>query len=234
MRVPEGTSATVSVKYGKPYQEEQNWNGEGSYTVGSQGAVGREPGKHQEFKDGLQFFGPEQACHSNYKADLYCHSQTKGPHTHSDAQKYRRSTLVEVSPALMAEVKWKTPREVPLVPCAYVRNEHCSKHAGSGSTKKNTSLHSPMYRKIVETIGCATFLTQEKSNMAARKVILYFDDQGDALRFALAAGSIMSGETLARTTDELIQETQRATRVKLGDSVSTIASPAKFETSAAT
>ena len=70
--------------------------------------------------------------------------------------------------------------------------------------------------------------------MAARKVILYFDDQGDALRFALAAGSIMSGETLARTTDELIQETQRATRVKLGDSVSTIAPASKYESSAAT
>ena len=30
--------------------------------------------------------------------------------------------------------------------------------------------------------------------MAARKVILYFDDQNAALRFALAAGSVMSAK----------------------------------------
>jgi hypothetical protein len=84
------------------------------------------------------------------------------------------------------------------------------------------------------TIGCATLPISGEVEMAARKVILYFDDQSDALRFALAAGSIMSGETLAHTTDELIQETQRATRVKLGDSVSTISPASKYESSAAT
>jgi hypothetical protein len=56
--------------------------------------------------------------------------------------------------------------------------------------------------------------------MAAREVILYFDDQSDALRFALAAGSVMSGESQARTTEQLVLETQRATRVKLGHAVS--------------
>jgi len=55
--------------------------------------------------------------------------------------------------------------------------------------------------------------------MAAREVILYFDDQKDALRFALAAGSVMSGENHA--PEQLIQETQRASRVKLGHEVST-------------
>ncbi len=53
--------------------------------------------------------------------------------------------------------------------------------------------------------------------MAARKVILYFDDQTAALRFALAAGSVMSGETRAQLNDELVQEMQRASRIKLGD-----------------
>jgi hypothetical protein len=48
--------------------------------------------------------------------------------------------------------------------------------------------------------------------MAARQVILYFEDQQDALRFALAAGSVMSGEG---QTGELIQETQRASRIRL-------------------
>ena len=48
------------------------------------------------------------------------------------------------------------------------------------------------------------------------QVILYFDDQADALRFALAAGSVMSGET-ARATGNLVQETARATRIKVDD-----------------
>jgi hypothetical protein len=48
--------------------------------------------------------------------------------------------------------------------------------------------------------------------MAARQVILYFEDQQDALRFALAAGSVMSGDG---QTGELIQETQRASRIRL-------------------
>ena len=55
--------------------------------------------------------------------------------------------------------------------------------------------------------------------MAARKVILYFDDQTAALRFALAAGSVMSGENRAQLNAELLQEMQRASRVKLGDSI---------------
>ena len=60
--------------------------------------------------------------------------------------------------------------------------------------------------------------------MAARKVILYFDDHADALRFALAAGSVMSGEAPSRTAHELVQETQRANRVKLGDGINPAAS----------
>ena len=59
--------------------------------------------------------------------------------------------------------------------------------------------------------------------MAARRVILYFDDQKDALRFALAAGSVMSGEGETETTKErtLIQGTQRASRILLDDPVNT-------------
>ncbi len=55
--------------------------------------------------------------------------------------------------------------------------------------------------------------------MAARKVILYFDDQTDALRFALAAGSVMSGEAQTQATDDLIQETQRVCRIRLDNAV---------------
>jgi hypothetical protein len=59
--------------------------------------------------------------------------------------------------------------------------------------------------------------------MAARQVILYFEDQKDALRFALAAGSIMArdGGTEAGEERTLIQETQRASRVLLDEAVNT-------------
>jgi hypothetical protein len=55
--------------------------------------------------------------------------------------------------------------------------------------------------------------------MAAKQVILYFDDQKDALRFALAAGSVMSSESEADAVEKrsLIQETQRASRILLDD-----------------
>ena len=46
------------------------------------------------------------------------------------------------------------------------------------------------------------------------QVILYFDDQADALRFALAAGSVMAGDG-APVTDDLIQETARISRICL-------------------
>lgn len=53
----------------------------------------------------------------------------------------------------------------------------------------------------------------------ARHVVLYFDDQNDALRFALAAGSVMAGEGPSEATGKLIQETQRARRIKLDEAV---------------
>ena len=46
------------------------------------------------------------------------------------------------------------------------------------------------------------------------QVILYFEDQADALRFTLAAGSVMAGEA-NRSTNDLVQETTRATRIRL-------------------
>lgn len=48
------------------------------------------------------------------------------------------------------------------------------------------------------------------------QVILYFDDQAAALRFALAAGSVMAGDG-TRATDDLIQETALVTRIRLDD-----------------
>ena len=46
------------------------------------------------------------------------------------------------------------------------------------------------------------------------QVILYFEDQADALRFALAAGLVMAGDG-SRATGDLVEETTRITRIKL-------------------
>ena len=46
------------------------------------------------------------------------------------------------------------------------------------------------------------------------QVVLYFEDQSDALRFALAAGQVMAGEG-ARFTNDLVQETARVSRIRL-------------------
>jgi len=51
------------------------------------------------------------------------------------------------------------------------------------------------------------------------QVTLYFEDQADALRFALAAGSVMAGDGTradgTRATHDLVQETARVTRIRL-------------------
>ena len=46
------------------------------------------------------------------------------------------------------------------------------------------------------------------------QVVLYFEDQADALRFALAAGQVMAGEA-GRFTNDLVQETARVSRIRL-------------------
>jgi len=46
------------------------------------------------------------------------------------------------------------------------------------------------------------------------QVVLYFEDQADALRFALAAGSVMAGEG-AKFTSDLVAETARVMRIRL-------------------
>lgn len=46
------------------------------------------------------------------------------------------------------------------------------------------------------------------------QVILDFDDQADALRFALAAGSVMAGER-AEVIENLVQETANVSRIRL-------------------
>lgn len=50
--------------------------------------------------------------------------------------------------------------------------------------------------------------------MAAKEVILYFEDPSDALRFTLAAGSVMAGDRLA---DGMTREMRRASRITLGN-----------------
>jgi hypothetical protein len=55
------------------------------------------------------------------------------------------------------------------------------------------------------------------------QVVLYFEDQADALRFALAAGSVMAGDG-DQFSQNLVEETTRATRVCL-DAVNAPNSP---------
>ena len=49
------------------------------------------------------------------------------------------------------------------------------------------------------------------------QVILYFDDQTDALRFALAAGSVMAGDG-SRSTTDLAEKTACVSRIQLNAS----------------
>jgi hypothetical protein len=49
------------------------------------------------------------------------------------------------------------------------------------------------------------------------QVVLYFEDQADALRFALAAGNVMAGE-VSKSTNELVQKTARVSRIRLNAS----------------
>jgi hypothetical protein len=48
------------------------------------------------------------------------------------------------------------------------------------------------------------------------QVVLYFEDQADALRFALAAGSVMAGDN-GKITSDLLEETARASRIRLDE-----------------
>jgi hypothetical protein len=89
-------------------------------------------------------------------------------------------------------------------------------------TKNDTSGAGDLAVRMTKGFARATIFDSGEVGMAARQVILYFDDQKDALRFALAAGSVMS--SAGEITDEqqnLIQETQRASRVLLDEPVNT-------------
>ena len=57
------------------------------------------------------------------------------------------------------------------------------------------------------------------------QVVLYFDDQADALRFALAAGSVMAGEG-DHATKDLVQETARVSRIRLDADAGKVKKPA--------
>jgi hypothetical protein len=46
------------------------------------------------------------------------------------------------------------------------------------------------------------------------QVILYFENQADALRFALAAGSVMAGDGDC-VSGSLVQETARVSRIRI-------------------
>jgi hypothetical protein len=74
-----------------------------------------------------------------------------------------------------------------------------------------------------EKAACAAFVERSDrlriqvnpwEKYMAGQVVLYFDDQADALRFALAAGSVMAGSD-GDANGDLVLETTRVTRIRL-------------------
>ncbi len=100
----------------------------------------------------------------------------------------------------------------------------------SPRTKKNTLIPSTFPRQSQKAVpglrgpqrrsrralfqGVVVERSPHREILMSGEVILYFDDQADALRFALAAGSVMAGDD-ARATDDLVQETSRVSRIRL-------------------
>jgi hypothetical protein len=95
-------------------------------------------------------------------------------------------------------------------------------------TKRITLYRCAIAQKMKETSGQIDFsgraargpmgcLAQGRNTMSGQ-VVLYFEDQADALRFALAAGSVMAGDG-AKFSSDLVEKTGRVTRIRL-DAVS--------------
>ena len=59
--------------------------------------------------------------------------------------------------------------------------------------------------------------------MAAKMVVLYFDDQVDALRFTLSASSVMAGE--GHRTGELSRALRQASRLLVEETVHVVEAP---------
>jgi hypothetical protein len=75
---------------------------------------------------------------------------------------------------------------------------------------------SPITRLLPRRLRRTLEIETQGDAIMSGQVILYFEDHADALRFALAAGSVMAGDGV-RTTDDLAQETTRVTRIRLED-----------------
>jgi hypothetical protein len=105
--------------------------------------------------------------------------------------------------------------------------------AGVERTKKSTMPTSAILRQSQKVppchTSCAFFVEldlfrsaalrvrgegQPREKFMSGQVVLYFDDQADALRFALAAGSVMAGDG-SHTTDDLARKAARVTRIRL-------------------
>ena len=102
-----------------------------------------------------------------------------------------------------------------LVPFRRLRNQkEYFKHDRDYSRidKRAQRLALALNRTFVESRSIQTF--GPRRNIMSGQVILYFDDQADALRFALAAGSVMAGEA-GKFSGELVEETTRVSRIRL-------------------
>ena len=62
-------------------------------------------------------------------------------------------------------------------------------------------------------VGLSFAAEGEYLGMAAKKVVLYFENHVDALHFTLAAGSVMAGENRGRAMNAVNNELARASRI---------------------
>jgi hypothetical protein len=95
------------------------------------------------------------------------------------------------------------------------QEKHFDPEGSFPDNRRKLHLSHARRRAIVEAVSRSRLrVVQLGGILMSGQVILYFEDQADALRFALAAGSVMAGDS-AGVTDDLVQETARVSRIRL-------------------
>jgi hypothetical protein len=94
------------------------------------------------------------------------------------------------------------------------RNVNQEKHFDCKGHFQRITASTPIVAPSSERNLCAPAFQAHGRSAMSGQVILYFDDQADALRFALAAGSVMAGEG-GKFTSDLVEETARVNRIRL-------------------
>jgi len=108
---------------------------------------------------------------------------------------------------------WRSPKTAQ----GENQQKHYSRHRQS-STIMGTVIGVVTGTRLLRRFMAGPAPSNSGEAIMSGQVILYFDDQADALRFALAAGSVMAGDE-ARATGDLVHETTRVTRILLDDPI---------------